>query len=453
MSQLTTADQEAIRAVLSRCADETLSTVSAATAGMTGTKAAEFRMILKEEVLDRRRQALVFGPLAPMFRPRRDEVAAMTFPAQVLPQLWRLARAREPRLLDRLENDDLQCGDVANRICQAAASAVRDQPHRVWSPELEPELREAGLRDLAACLDLAHLARRALPSLQSWLKQPDDDQLAELRLLIHDCGTVHVDGARRLLEILFAHLDDAVLVLRLVTRISGSAKQETFLSASEFADFVNRLLAGVQTRAERVAAWAPSVEAEELSAVLRDLEWCAEVLDEMDVTLDLDPRSEWGRSAREARLVLSDRLSRLISSAEGAVDRALPLVRVKIAGRMTRMAPLVGAPLAGPAMDEALAVLQVMGAVRNVAGTFGCEAGRRTAVEALSLRLTDYADDLLSMIRDQEAPDEEHALGQVGAAARFLEALGAQSPARTVRRRAAAAGGSTPQPGASSRAA
>ncbi len=455
MAGLSAAHRSALAALLARCGDPVLKAVGGAVHRLPGERAIELRAMLSDEMRDRRRRSLVFGPVAPMFRPRADGVAAMTFPAEVLPRLWRLASEREPQLLPRLddEDEDSDAVVVANRICQAAASIVRDRPDLVWPAGLEPDVRDDGLFDLAACLDLSHLVRRAMPSIEVWLKRPDGDQLAELRLLVKDAAAIHADGARRFVEILFAHLEDAVLVLRIITRTSGVAGREGFLSASELSDFVDRLLDGVAVRATRLAAYTPRLDAEELRSVLRDLDWCANVLAELDVTLTLDPGSPWGKAVRDARLKLADWLSGLMRAAEKAVDKALPLERVQIVGRMSRMAPRLAAPGRGDEADIALALLRLVGAARGASATFGCESDRRALEESLQARLTDYADQVLVMINDDEAPDEDQALRLVAVAARYLEEIGARDAARTVRRRAAVAGGSGSQDGPSSRAA
>ena len=455
MAGLSAVHRIALAALVGRCGEPVLKAVVAAVAGIPGPRAVELRAMLADEMRDRRRRAFVLGPVAPMFRPREDGVGAMIFPAEVLPRLWRAAIEREPHLLPRLDEVD-EGGDavaVADRICHAAASIVRDRPATVWPADLQPATRETGLQDLAACLDLAHLARRAMPSIEVWLKRPDGDQLAELRLLVKDSAAIHADGAQRLLEMLFAHLQDAVLVLRIVTRTSGASEREDFLSESELADFVDRLLDGVAVRASRLAAYAPRLDPQELKTIVSDLEWCANVLAELDVTLTLDPGSVWGKAVRDARLTLGDWLAGLLRTAEKAVDRALPLTRVKIAGRMSRNVPLLSAPARGEAADAALALLRLVGAARGATATFGCEADRKALEEALTARLTDYADQVLVMVNDGEAPDEDHALRLVAVAARYLEEIGARAPARTVRRRAAVAGGSEPQEGPSSRAA
>ncbi|RZJ32385.1 MAG: hypothetical protein EON85_01230 [Brevundimonas sp.] len=453
MSGLTAAHRIALAALIGRCPENVLRSVSAAVAALPGGRAAELRLMLAEEMRDRARRAFVLAPVIRMFQRRPDGITAMSFPAAVLPRLWRAAIEREPDLLPRLDTDGPDAVAVANRYCLAAAAAVRDRPALVWPAEIDPAGREQGLFDLASCLDLSHLARRGLPSIEVWLKRPDGDQLAELRLLVKDCSEIHADGASRLLEMLFSQLDDAVLVLRIITRTSGVAGRRGFLSASELSGFVDRLLAGVDERAARLAAYQPGRTAGGVDAVIADLDWCAGVLAELDVTLTLDPDSEWGRRVRDSRVKVSGWLSGLLRTADKAVDKALPLTRVQTSGRMTRMAPMLDAAARGEAADAALALLRLVGATRGAAAIFGSEAARKALVDALTERLGGYADEVLTMVNDGEAPDEDHALRLVSVAARYLELIEAKDAARTVRRRAAVAGGAPATGGASSRAA
>ena len=453
MAGLSVAHRVALTALLARCPEAALRAVSAAVAAMGGGRAAELRMIIADETRDRLRRARVFAPMVPMFRARVDGVVAMTFPSHVLPRLWRAASEREPDLLLHLDGDDSSALAVADRFCQAAALVVRDQPDLVWPSGGDETARQAGLADLAACLDLAHLARRGLPSLEVWLKRPDGDQIAELRLLLKDCAGIHIDGAQRVLEILFAHLDDAVLILRIVTHTSLAAGREGFLSESELAGFVDRLIAGVDVRAQKIEAFRPGADLDRVDAVIADLNWCAGVLGELDVTLTLNPQSVWGKSVRDARVAIARRLSGLLRAADKAVDEALPLERVQIAGRMTRKAPRLAAPVTGATVDAALSLLKLVGSARGPASTYGCEADRKTLVEALTVRLSDHADQTLRLINDGEAEDEVHALALVDLVARCLDLIDAVEPARTVRRRAAVAGAPAKGDEASSRAA
>ncbi|MGZ9113171.1 MAG: hypothetical protein ACXW3K_00985 [Brevundimonas sp.] len=451
MSGLTVAHKVALAAMLERCPDAMLKTVASAVAPLGGGRAAELRMMLADEQRDRVRRQFVLAPLIPMFRARADGVQAMTFPPHVLARLWKAASNREPDLLPRLDGDEPSVA-VADRICLAAAAIVRDKPDLIWPGGDEPA-RAAGIDDLAACLDLAHMARRGLPSLEVWLKRPDGDQIAELRLLLKDCAGIRLDGAQRVLEILFSHLEDAVLILRIVTQTSGAVDQEGFLSASELAGFVDRLIAGVDERAARIAAFKPAADIARVKDVIVDLTWCANVLGELDVTLTLNPQSPWGKSVRDGRVAIAGRLSALLRAADKAVDQALPMERVQTAGRMTRKAPQLDAPIGGDAILAARSLLRLVGSVRGPASTFGCEADRKTLVETLTARLSDYADQVLRMVNDGEAPDEAHAMKLIAFTAQCLDLIAATEAARTVRRRAAVAAGPLGDGGVSSRVA
>ena len=440
MSGLSTAHRVALAALIEQSPDATLVKLSAAAVALPGARALELGAMLADEVQDRKRRRLVMAPLLPMFRQRADGIEAMTFPPAVLPRLWKAGSAREPALLPRLDEEGPDAVAVSDRICLAAAAAVRDRPETIWPADLEPERRERGLVDLAACLDLAHLARRGLPSIEVWLKRPDGDQVAELRLLIKDCAGIHLDGAQRVLEMLFSHLDDAVLILRIITQSSCSSGREGFLSASELSGFVERLIAGVDTRVARIGAFRPGSDLANVDPVIEDLTWCANVLSELDVTLTLNPLSVWGKSVRDARVSLSGQLSAFLRAADRAVDKALPLERVQIAGRMTRKSPQLTAPVQGETVQAVRHLLKLVGAVRGPASIFGAESDRKTLVESLTDRLTDYADQALLAVNDGEAKDEVNALRLVELAARCLDLIDARDAARTVRRRAAVAG-------------
>ena len=168
--------------------------------------------------------------------------------------------------------------------------------------------------------------------------------------------------------------------------------------------------------------------------------WCANVLSELDVTLTLNPLSVWGKSVRDARVCIAGQLSAFLRAADRAVDRPLPVERVQIAGRMTRMAPQLTAPVQGEAVQAARHLLKLVGAVRGPASIFGAESDRKTLVESLTDRLTDYTDKAFLALKDGEAPDETKALRLVELVARYLDLIDARDAARTVRRRAAVAG-------------
>lgn len=446
MTELSVAQRAVLAHMVEKLPDGVLKTLAMATAQMPGAKARALSVMLADETVDRKRRAIAFSPILPMFRPRADGVAATTFPSSVLPRLWKAASASEPELLSTLDDirfreDDPKVTAVADRLCVAASGVIRDQAEVIWpSAGADPTKREAGLAELAACFDLAVLARRALVSLPHWILRPTGDQLAELRLLIGDAAGIAPDGGPRMLEILFAHLADAALVLRLVVHSSRNAGKEGVLSGSEMAIFVNRLIAEVEARVERIAAFKPSAGVDPGAQLKADIRWCADTLSELDLTMQLDPGGDWGKAAKEARARVNRTLSATLKSTERALDKVMPMKRVQTAGRMTREAADLDAAVESEAVETAVGLVTLVGAMRTTAQVFGCETQRVQLVQSAIERITAYVDMTIEVVNAGDAPDEARALAQVETLARLLTLIEAQDAAKTVRRRAASAG-------------
>lgn len=461
MAGLSVAHLAALAQMIERVPDTTLEKLSLAVGTMPGEKAGALSGMLADETTDRKRRRRVFGPILPMFEARTDGVAAIRFPPAVLPRLWKAASAREPELLIRLDDDPLTgvqndpaaADIVAARICLAAAAAVRDRPQVVWPDESADDMdREAALAALAGVCDLAPLAARGLPSLAVWTGRPDEDRLAELRLLVRDAAAVAPEGAQRLLEILFAHLSDASRVLRLVVHASTAAGREVFLFDSELAVFVTRLIKTVEDRVARIATYRGDTGPDPFAVLREDISWCAAVLSELDLTIQMQPGGVWGKQARDARMRVNATLHKLLGKAEATVEKALPTMKVQGSGRIARTTPMLDAAVAPDVREAALASLALVRAVRTAAGVFGSETLRYQVLQSLTDRLTTYADQALDRINRNDVTDVEQARRIVSMVADFLATLEARDAAKTVRRRVAVAGApvghTDPSPGA-----
>ena len=446
MAELSVAHRMALGQLIVGVPDRTLRQLTFAVAGMPGDKARDLQLMLAAETTDRARRERGFTALAPLFRPRPDGVDGMTFPAAVLPRLWKIAAAREPDLLAMLDTrDERETGRTAavcSRLYASAAAAVRDQPEAVWPVgQDDPAKRATGLINLAQCCDFGGLVHRALPLLKGWVGRPDGDQISELRLLVRDASEMSPDGAQRLLDILFAHLADAALVLRLVVNTSSAAARESFLSGSELATFVDRLIAGIETRGLCVSAFKAG---DPIDALQADLTWCADVLQELDATVHLDRGGNWGKALRDVRVSIGKRLGELLSGVPRVIDKTMPMQKVQTAGRMTRTAPRLDIAIDPLLVKDATEALAVVALLRTLAAPFGCEAQRSGLVQTITIQLSEYGDLIIEEINAGDAPDEALALGRAAMAGRFLEQIGAVTEARAVRRRAAVAGGPTP---------
>ncbi len=450
MAELSVAQRAVLAQMLERVPDRVLKTLSGAVAQMPGERAAALSIMLADETIDRGRRAIAFAPLLPMFQRRPDDVESLTFPSGVLPRLWKAASSKEPELLLVLDDyrpieDNPNMRAVADRICVAAAAAVRDQPEIVWPVGGDEAARAKGLDELALCFDLAAMARRGLLNLPDLILRPTGDQLAELRLLIRDCAEITQDGGPRMLEIMFAHLGDASLILRLVVHSSKAAAKEGLLSESEMAGFVNRLIVEVEARVTRIASHKPGAKADPGPGVRADIAWCAETLGELDVTLQLDPEGAWGKQARDARERINATLSKTLRSLDKTLDKLMPSRDAKTTGRMTRRVPDLDAEAPSlEAVQAAIVLLTLLGAIRKAAQVFGCETLRHQLVQSVTERITTYVDQAIEAVNAGDAPDQRKSLALIETLAKCLLLIDATDAARTIRRRAAAAGARPP---------
>ncbi|PQZ83788.1 MULTISPECIES: hypothetical protein [unclassified Brevundimonas] len=440
MADLSVAQRAALAQLIAACPDHLLSQLEALAATMTGDRAWALRDMVEAEVLDRRRRDAAFAPLTPLFRRREDGLEGLSFPAGVPTRLWKLATRNEPELLPQLDRDDELSRMVADRLCLSAASAVRDQGEGLWPGASADEAAE-----LAACFDLAGLARRSLTFLETWLGRPGPEATAELKLALRQAGSIAPDGAARLMEIFFAHLSDARMMLRLVAQATPAAGRETVVGESELAVFVDRVVTALAHRAAQAAAFDPTAvdssgRGADAALLKADLDWCAETLAEIDMTLPLRADSAWGKAVRQARLKIALRLSELFSAAEKATAKVLPVERTAIGGRMTRPAPRLDEAVDATAADKAKALAAVIGLVRGPATVFGCEAERRQTAEGLTGKLATWADEAIERLNDGEAPNEGIARKRIALTAELLGLIGARDAQRTVRRRLTVAG-------------
>ena len=443
MTGLSVAHRTALAQILERVSEPVLGRLSHAVAAMPGERAIQLAVMLDDEILDRQRRALVLAPLLPLFRTRSDGLKSLRFPAGVLPRLWSAASAREPGLLIALDRGGPRGSIVADRICLAAAAAVRDRPDLVWPPDWSDAAERAhGLSELAGCCDLSSLARRGLLSLRAWMGRPDEDQSAEFRLLMRDAANVAPDGARRLLDIFFAHMADGAPILRLIMLASGGPGREDLVASSELAIFPERLFTLLECHVEDLKGFRP--EGDDPNGVERfksQLEACSALLSEIDVTLEPAPTGAWGKRAYEARQSVHRVLKHAIRRTEKAVDAALPLTEMRTLGRMTRRVPRLDASIDGSDAATAVCLLKALSAARGPASLFGCEAERQACLDTLTERLTSYAEEIVEAVNAGEPENEAHALKLAETAGQYLGLIDATRAAQTVRRRVAVAGG------------
>lgn len=440
MTGLSVASQAALKAMIQSAPDEALTRLSTALRTTPGERVDWIRRLIRGEQAVRRMRTAAFRPLVAMFRARMDGVRSLTFPAPVLGGLWRQVCARQGALVDRAREMTVAGGEVdaglLDQFCVAAAAVLRDDPGSVWEP-LGPEVA----RELAACFDLAPLARTALPMLGRWTGPPDPDSEASLRLMMRDAERIGEGAVFRMVEILLANIAEAPLILRVIGRIANTDGEERFLAQSELADFGERLFERLQAAAEALDDFHPARAAPgEAEAAVARLDAGADILHQMELSLAFTPDGDWGGRLQALKMRMSRALDNIMAMAPRLMDKALPMERVRIVGAMSRMAPVRDAPARGPLVDHARSALVLMHGAASAAAVLGCGGPRGQVCEMLQKRLTPYGDELIEALNAGDGPDEGRMVALTELCAEFLVMSDAAPAARALLRRLASTG-------------
>lgn len=436
MAQLTAGQRVALTQLIARCPDHVLSKLELAVAEMAGPRAEAVRLMFTAELCDRMRRAQVFRPLLPLFAPRADTMPALTFPAELLDQLWKAAKRNEPELLPQLDRDDDLSRMIADRLCFTAAAAMRDNGRALW-PQASQSERDA----LARVLDLAGVARTSVRRLPDWQARVAPDAAAEMKLAIRQAAAIGHDGPERLMEIYFSHLREGLQVLRLASHASSLGTPPTTLIDGPYTDFVERVIQSLEAKTERLLAFDLSEGPQGVLDFRDRLQWVAAALSEIELVVIPRPDSVWARTLRHCKLRLTQSLSERFKAAAKIVDALLPQERTAMSGRMTRASPRLIQALDDSQVETARLLMGILAVSRGPANVLGCEAERRQTVEGITGRIASWADEALDRLNRKEALDGgQIARRRLQVLVDLLQLAGAKDAARTVRRRLANTG-------------
>lgn len=436
MTELLAAQRAALAQLIARCPDDVLGALETALADMQGTRAEAVRLMFTEEIRDRFRRDQVFGPVAPMFRPRSDDMEGLVFPSPLLGELWKAAKRNEPELLSQLDRDDDLSRMIADRLCFTAASAMRDYGQGIW-PQGTPEQRET----LARILDVTGIARTTVPRLHDWQGRVTADAAADMKLAFRQAAAIGLDGAQQLMEIYFAHLREGLQVLRLANHASALGNPPTTLSDGPFSDFVERVINSLVRKADRLVDFTLEEGPHGVLDFRERLLWIATALSEIDMVVSPRPDSVWARTLRHQKLRISQSLCERFKAADKLIDGLLPQEKTALVGKMTRVSPRLVASLDDAEVEKARLLMGIIFISRGPAAVLGCETERRQTVEGITGRISNWAAEALDRLNRGEAADNgQMARRRLQVLVDLLQLAGAKDAARTVRRRLATAG-------------
>ena len=407
----------------------------------------QIQAMVAAEATDRHNRHLVFAAVAPLCRPGRQGAGGLRFPAAALNQLWKgLKQEAAPEVQAAVAAAHPSDPSLApsygaiDQLCLRAAGGLRTQRNPGYAAaggaleRVSPEAPEA----FAACLDLAPVARAALERLPEWLGRITEERAAAARLAFKDATAIAEDAGPRLLEILYAHLEEPWSVLRLVCAVM-QRPTDRYAATSELATFGERLLEDIDARLQEVSTLTAQSGTDAAGAAGRQVRAASQELHEFEDCLDLAPDGPWGSCLIRQKRTLAQAVEGRLKAVEAEVAQALPLQSSGFR-KATRGHPKLTADPDPQLVERARTLLTFMHEVRNCADRFGFGALWNKTAESLVSRLDSYIEDLLEKLRvGEEGENLERVRLYLDVAAEFMGLCSDDKAAQIVRRRVAAA--------------
>jgi hypothetical protein len=289
-----------IRTLVERAPDRVLRDLEGALGGpMGGGALMAVRGMVEGEASDRRARDLIFFPIKPLFGPRPDGVTQLCFPIGTFARLWRAIKIAAPEqaaaaAFARQEQDGPSPPEW-DALCSIAADALRarEHPEFVGLAEALDANAADGTSQLVGCLDLIPLARTALVRAPEWLQRMTEERAATVRLTYKDAVAIAEDGGPRLLEIIFAHLSEPWVILRLLGAVMGRPA-DNYISSSELAGFGLRLLDEIDRRLDMLRTFDLDGGEEGAESASKNLAFSTAIADEFEQALNLAKEGPWG---------------------------------------------------------------------------------------------------------------------------------------------------------------
>lgn len=452
MGQLTEIQLAGVRALLSAAPDSAVRSLEATLA--SGSERHEtMRMIqamVAAESVDRRARGAVFGPIAPLCGSARANLGGIVFPMRALSEVWaglKTAGGRNVQLVlaaAQARHPEPPPREVYDQLCADAAAGLRARSNpgfEAAAAALEQSM-PGGAERFAAYLDVTPVARTALDRMPEWLGRLNEARSAAARLAFKDATAVAEDAGPRLLEILYAHLEEPWAILRLVSAVMHRPGDK-YVANSELAGFGERLLDDIDRRLEGVAALDSDGGRKaglEAGAAVRA---ASMEIQEFDECVELSPTGPWGARLLRQKKALVQTVEGRLKAAEAEVAAALPLQSAGGRRRGVRGQPRLTADPDMRHVERARAFLTLLQEVRPSAERLGFGALWTKTSEQVRGRLDTYIEDLLEKLRaneqDTTGEDPERVRVYLDLAAEFLGLVTDDRAAQIVRRRMAAA--------------
>ena len=398
------------------------------------------------EALDRRARNAVFRPLAPLCGASASRLRGPVFPAAGLAGVWRGLKQAGGRNVERaLAGADPRCIDppseeLYDALCAEAAEGLRDRanPGYAAAAAALDAAMDGGAEQFAAYLDLAPVARTALNRMHEWLGRLNDERIAAARLAFRDAVAIADDAGPRLMEILYAHLEEPWAVLRLISAVM-QRPADRFVASSELAMFGDRMLDDIDAQLKVLSLFNAELGREAGRAAGAAVRTAAMEIQEFDESIDIAADGPWGARLLRQRKALVLAVEGRLKSVESEVAAALPLQTAAFRRQGVRGQPKLVADPDPRRLQRAIGFLSFLAEVRSAGDRLGFGALWNKTTEQVQARLDTYVEDLLEKLRAGEVEHPERVRAYLDAAAECMGLLSDERAAQIVRRRMAAA--------------
>ncbi|EGF91298.1 hypothetical protein ABI_27130 [Asticcacaulis biprosthecium C19] len=412
--------------------------------GLTKDEAlVEVRNLVSLELEFRHVKQAVFAPYLPLLEARPDGLTGITFPAWLLDNIWSALEVREPELYmqSRYALRGLRTEDptpvVFFRLVTAAAQICRENPHDILPAKPDAADGEA-VTEFALYLDLHRIARAMLARLPDFLGRIDADRATALRLMFKDACANDSEGGYRLLEILFANLEDGPQIVKFVATVSDRAS-ERFLAASELAVFGERILAVAEERLLDLKTFmgARGKVCDDLGIAGQKVSDCLALIHSFENYIELQRDGPWGKRLAAGHKLIAELVESQLKGAERALEDALPMKSERVYGRVRKETPHLDRFPKPEAIVRAVQTLAFVKTVRNVAHAGGFASLHTKTAQALESALDSYFEELLSIANGDEPVDPEVVMSFFELVTDLMQALCGEEKAAVGRRRIA----------------
>jgi hypothetical protein len=412
--------------------------------GLTSdAKMVEVREPITAEIEFRHVREAVFAPYMPLFRSRDDGLASVIFAPWIVNALWSALEKSEPDLHAQAQFvfRSLRMEDPTPvaffRLVTTAAHICNATPEVILPPHASDTDR-AAVAEFGRYLDLHRLARQVLARLNDFMGRIDADKAAALRVLFNDASDLDIKGGTRLLEIIFANLDDGSQIIKFVAIVSDRPN-DRFLAMSELADFGTRILDRIEADLAGLKSFmgGKGQACDDPGAAGDRVSQCLSQLQAFGHYVELAREGPWGKRVTEAQRVIADLVGHQLKSAEKTLEGVMPMRVERVYGRVKKEVPDYARVPSDEVLAKARGALLFIRKVRHIAMAGGFASLHTKTFEACELTLDAYFTELLALANGDEPFDAEPLLGGFERIADLMEALCGEEKGQLARRRVA----------------